>query len=101
MHLTSNEILMLFLRIQRLILFNAAQKDSSLAPVMGRFLRTLCEPVLDLEDSSPVTKIQTLDDELFGSEKPLISILLDFNDANDLADENRRSSLPLRPFLLV
>ena len=48
-----------------------------------------------------VTKIQTLDEELFGFEKPLFLILLDFHDANDLADENRRSSLPPRPFLLV
>jgi hypothetical protein len=40
LHLTSDEILIPFLQIQRLMLFNAAQKISSVELPMGRFLRT-------------------------------------------------------------
>ena len=54
------------------------KKQAHFQGFLGAVLKTLCEPVFDLEDSPPVTKIQTLNDELFGSEKPLFSIMLDF-----------------------
>jgi hypothetical protein len=42
LYLTTAGILVLFSRIQRLMLSNAARKVSSSALVVGRFLRTLC-----------------------------------------------------------